>query len=306
MSQILELKNMREGYGEAVIELAKKDESVLLITADSGGKERKWFFENCKERLVETGIAEANSATVAAGLASEGYKPFLLNFAYLFGRMYNQISQSISEDAYKVSLAGYYAGVWGFGGRSHNCITDLAIMRALPNFHIFAPSDFWDTKSIVKEAYSLKGPSYIRLSGVPVPQIHESEPNFSPLRKYAEGSDCTIFCHGTMVNESILAKNEGKLNATIINVLQIKPLPKKDIIKEVKKTGKIVIVEEHSSIGGLAESISSLLSEEYPVPIKRIAVDDIFPVSVTIDVTCVYERFGISKKEIINTVQSIK
>ena len=130
MNKQIEYRKMREGYGDIVIELAEKDEKVVFVGADSGGHERKWFFENSRERLIETGIAEANSAAVAAALASDGFKPYLLNFAYLFGRMYNQISQSIAEDAYPVRMAGYYAGIWGFGGRSHNCITDLAFMRA--------------------------------------------------------------------------------------------------------------------------------------------------------------------------------
>ena len=138
MNENHELKKMREGYGDAVIDLAQKDEKIVFVGADSGGHERKWFFENAKERLIETGIAEANSAVIAGALASDGFKPFVLNFAYLHARMYNQISQSIAEDNYPVRMAGYYAGIWGFGGRSHNCITDLAFMRALPNFNVFA------------------------------------------------------------------------------------------------------------------------------------------------------------------------
>ena len=140
MNENHELKKMREGYGDAVIDLAQKDEKIVFVGADSGGHERKWFFENAKERLIETGIAEANSAVIAGALASDGFKPFVLNFAYLHARMYNQISQSIAEDNYPVRMAGYYAGIWGFGGRSHNCITDLAFMRALPNFNVFAAS----------------------------------------------------------------------------------------------------------------------------------------------------------------------
>ena len=117
MSESIELKKMRQGYGDALIELAQNDEKIVYVGADSGGHERKWFFDNAKERLIETGIAEANSAVVAAALASDGFKPFVLNFAYLHARMYNQISQSIAEDSYPVRMAGYYAGVWGFGGK---------------------------------------------------------------------------------------------------------------------------------------------------------------------------------------------
>jgi len=304
MSENSEFKKMREGYGDALIELGQKDDRIVYVCADSGGHERKWFFENSRERLIETGIAEANSAPIAAALASEGFKPFLLNFAYLLARMYNQISQSISEDSYPVSLAGYYAGVWGFGGRSHNCITDLAFMRALPNFHIFAASDYWEAKTLVRRVVTFNAPSYIRLSGVATPVVYDSEPKFAPFRKHLDGNDCTIFCHGTMVYESLQACLKEKLNASVINITQIKPLPKTEILKEVKKTGAVVVVEEHSYIGGLAESISSLLSETYPVPVKKICVDDIFPVSVRMEEPDVYKKFGISKNEILDAVKS--
>ena len=305
MSENNEFKKMRQGYGDTLIELAQNDEKIVYIGADSGGHERKWFFENAKERLIETGIAEANSAVVAGALASDGFKPFLLNFAYLHARMYNQISQSIAEDSYPVRMAGYYAGVWGFGGRSHNCITDLAFMRALPNFQIFAAADYWEAKTLVRKTAELSVPSYIRLSGVATPTVYDSEPEFTSFRKHKNGDDCTIFCHGTMVHESIQACLEENMNVSIVNIPQIKPLPEKEIISEVKKTGKAVVVEEHSYIGGLAESISSLLSEKYPIPIKKVCLDDIFPVSVRMEEENVYEKFGISRHHIIKSVKSI-
>jgi transketolase len=305
MTENIQLKKMREGYGDIIIELAQKDEKVVFVGADSGGHERKWFFENSRERLIETGIAEANSAAVAAALAVEGFKPYLLNFAYLFGRMYNQISQSIAEDAYPVRMAGYYAGVWGFGGRSHNCITDLAFMRALPNFQIFAPADFWETKTIMRKIADSNYPSYVRLSGVSTPTVYESEPDYAPIIKHREGNDCTIFTHGTMLHETLQANFENNSNVSIINIPQIKPLPDKEIIKEVKKTGAVVVVEEHSKIGGLGESISSLLSEEYPVPIKKVCVNDIFPGTVTMNETDVYKKFNISRENISTAVNDV-
>jgi len=305
MNKNSELKKMREGYGDVLIELAQKDEKIVYITADSGGHERNWFLKNAKERLIETGIAEANSAAIAAAFAAEGFKPFLMNFAYLHARMYNQISQSIAEDSYHVSLAGYYAGVWGFGGRSHNCINDLAFMRALPNFQIFAASDYWETKALVRNVATLNTPSYIRLSGIATPLVFDSEPKFIPFRKHQDGNDCTIFCHGTMVHEALQAHLKEKLNTSIVNISQIKPLPKNEIIQEVKKTGAAIVVEEHSHIGGLAESISSLMSETYPIPIKKVCVDDIFPCTVRTEEHNIYSKFGISKNEILDAVKSI-
>ena len=305
MNENHEYKKMREGYGEALIDLAQKDEKIVYVVADSGGHERKWFFENARERLIETGIAEANSAAIAGALASEGFKPFVLNFAYLHARMYNQISQSIAEDNYPVRMGGYYAGIWGFGGRSHNCINDLAFMRALPNFNIFAASDYWETKTLVRKAAALDAPSYIRLAGVPTPVVYDSEPEFLPFRKHRDGNACTIFCHGTMLHETLQACIEEKMSVSVVNIPQIKPLPKEQIIREVKKTGGAVVVEEHSYIGGLSESISSLLSENYPIPIKKVCVDDIFPVSIRMEEQNVYEKFGISTRQITKAAKLI-
>jgi transketolase len=305
MTEQVQMMKMRQGYGDALIELAKQNEKIVFISADCGAHERKWFYDNAKERLIETGIAEANSAAIAAGLASEGFKPYLLNFAYLLGRMYNQISQSIAEDAYPVSIAAYYGGVWGTGGRSHNCVTDLSMMRAFPNFHVYAPADYWETKTLIRKVNTLSGPSYVRLSGVPTPAVYSAEPEFSPVRTHQEGSDCTIFCHGTMVYESLKACKNRKLNCSVINISQIKPLPQDEIIREAKKTGAVVVAEEHSFIGGLAEAIALLLAEKYPVPVKKICVNDLFPMSVRMEESDVYGKYGISSDNIANAVDSV-
>lgn len=305
MTEQTQLMKMRQGYGDTVIELAKNNEKIIFVSADCGANERKWFHDNAPERLVETGIAEANSAAIAAGLASEGFKPYLLNFAYLLGRMYNQISQSISEDAYPVSIAAYYGGVWGTGGRSHNCVTDLSMMRAFPNFHVFAPADYWETRTIIRRVDKLNGPSYVRLSGIPTPTVYSQEPKFSPVRLEEEGSDCTIFCHGTMVHESLKARKVKNLNCSVVNVSQIKPLPEEDIIREAKKTGAVVIAEEHSFIGGLAEAIALLLAEKYPVPVRRICVNDMFPLSVRMEEENVYDKYGISFNNIAQAADQV-
>lgn len=305
MADNVQYKKMREAYADTVIELAKQDKEVVFVSVDCGAHEREFFKAEGMGRLVEMGIAEANSAGVAAGLAAEGLKPYVLNFAYLLGRMYNHISQSIAEDAYNVKIAAYYAGIWGIGGRSHNCVTDLAIMRALPNFTVYAPADYWETKTIVRKAHSIPGPTYVRLSGVPTPSVFDREPDFRPVRRMTVGDRCTIFCYGTMVYESLLANKEGDLNATVVNVSQIKPVPEEEIMAEAKKTGRVVIVEEHSRIGGLGEAICVLLSQNGPIATRVVAVPDVFPLSVLAETPNVYQHYGISYEEIIRAVCAV-
>lgn len=305
MEDKIELKKMREAYADTVIELAKTDPNIVFVSVDCGSHEREFFKQEAKGRLIEVGIAEANSAVVAAGMAVEGFKPHVLNFAYLIERMYNQISQSIAQDSYNVKIAAYYAGVWGIGGRSHNCIIDLPMMRALPNFSVFAPADYWETKAIVKHTNKMTTPTYMRMSGVPTPTVYKEEPIFQPLRVMEKGDSCTIFCHGTMVHEALLANKVGNLNANVVNVSQIKPLPAELIIEEARKTGKVIIAEEHSVIGGLGEAISTLLSQNEPMPIKIIAVADMYPLSVLFEEPDVYKYYGISHEDIINAFNKL-
>ena len=289
-------KKMREAYGDTLIELAHRDPAIIFVSADCGAHERA-FFER-EGRLIETGIAEQNSAGVAAGLAADGLKPHLLNFAYLLGRMYNHISQCICVDAYPVRIASYYAGVWGIGGKSHNCVTDISFMRALPNLTIFSPADYWETKTVVRYAETIPGPTYIRMAGVPTPTVFSAEPAFAPLRRLRDGDTVTIFCHGTSVSESVSACADGTIDAAIVNVTQLKPLPVEEIVREASQRPYVIVVEEHSRQGGAAEAIASVIAERCPRPTRIIAVPDVFPFSVLSEESDVYGRYGISARDI--------
>ena len=298
-------KKMREAFADTVIELARKDPALFFISADCGAQEREFFEKEGAGRLIETGIAEANSAVVAAALAAEGLKPYLLNFAYLLGRMYNQISQSICQDAYPVRINAYYAGVWGIGGRSHNCVNDLSLMRSLPNLSIFSPADYWETRALVRHADRLPGPTYIRLSGVPTPVVFDREPEFAPVRTWRRGRRCTILCHGTMVHEVLAANDMGHLDAEVVSVGQIKPFPEEEILASAKKTGRVVVVEEHSAIGGLGECVGLVLGRQCPMPMRLVAVPDMFAWSVLTEAADIYERYGISRRQIIDAVSDV-
>jgi transketolase len=296
---------MRDGYADALIDLATADSRVVFVSADCGARERDFFLKEAKGRLIETGIAEANSAAIAAGLAAEGYKPYLLNFAYLLARMYNQLGQSIALDAYDVKIAGYYAGVWGIGGRSHNCVTDLSMMRALPNFSIFAPADAAEARTLVRRAHAVDGPTYTRLAGVATPNVFDAEPSFRPVRRLTDGPRATIFCHGAMVAEALKANATYGFDASVVNVSQIKPLPAEDLVAEARRTGRVVIVEEHSTIGGAGEAIATLLAQECGVPVRVLGIPDAFPWSVLMEEPDVYGKYGIGAADIARAVEQL-
>jgi transketolase len=296
---------MRDGFADALVEIASNDPRVVFVSADCGAREREFFRLENAGRLIEVGIAEANSAVIAAGLAAEGFKPYLLNFAYLLGRMYNQLSQSIALDAYPVHIAAYYAGVWGSGGRSHNCTTDLSIMRALPNFTIFAPADDFEARALTRRAHAQDGPTYLRLAGVPTPRVFASEPSFRPLRRFTEGTRCTIFCHGAMVAEALEANNRGGLEASVVNIAQLKPLPAEDIVREARRTRRVVIVEDHSRIGGVGEGIAAILAEDGAIDVRLLGVPDVFPWSALMEEPDVYAKYGIGPEDIIRACESL-
>jgi transketolase len=178
-------------------------------------------------------------------------------------------------------------------------------MRPLPNLSIFSPADYWETAAVVRHAETVSGPTYIRLAGIPTPVVFNATPVFSPVRRLTEGRDCTVFCHGTSVAEALRARTEGGLDAAIVNVSQIKPLPVDAIVAEARRRPAVVVVEEHSRIGGLGEALAAAVAEHCPRPTAILGVPDVFPWSVLGEETGVYEHYGISARDIIAAARRI-
>lgn len=275
----------RESYGKALVELAKTNENVVVLDADLSKSTKTADFKAvAPERFFNMGIAEANMMGVAAGLSTCGKIPFVSTFAmFAAGRAFEQIRNSICYPRLNVKVCATHAGLTvGEDGASHQAIEDISLMRSIPNMIVINPADDVETKAAIKAIAELNGPCYVRLGRMPVDTINDIENYEFKLGKgvtLSEGNDVTIIGTGIMVEAALEAKEilskEG-INARVINIHTIKPIDNELIIKAAKETGVIVTAEEHSIIGGLGSAVSEVVCEEYPVPVLKVGVRDVF------------------------------
>ena len=275
----------RESYGNAVTELGKIHEEIVVLDADLAGATKTGIFKKAfPERHINCGIAEGNMMAVAAGLAAAGKVPFASSFAmFAAGRAFEQIRNSIGYPHLNVKICATHAGISvGEDGASHQCNEDIALMRTIPGMTVICPSDDIEAKAAVKAAYELNGPVYMRFGRLAVPVINTNPDYKFEIGKgivLREGKDVTIIANGLCVNSAMEAAEllaADGIDAKVINIHTIKPLDKELVVAAAKETGKVVTVEEHSVIGGLGSAVCDALCELAPTPVKKIGVQDVF------------------------------
>lgn len=274
---------MYTGHNEALIELAKENEDVILLYADfAQGKAGQYYREECPERIHNLGIAEGNMITVAAGLAAAGKIPFThCHNIFAIGRGYNQIRQ-IAFDKLNVKMVLCNSGMlWEFMGASHQMIEDITSLRAIPDLVLISPSDAIEAKKSSKAASKYKGPVAIRLAQPGIPTIYKEDYPFEIGKAVTirEGDDVTIVSTGIMVHEALeaasLLSKEG-LEARVINMHTLKPVDQAAIKKAAQETGTIVTVEDSNILGGLGGIVAEIITESFLIPLQRIGVRDRF------------------------------
>lgn len=282
MAEVIK-KATREGYAAALEELSSNPD-IIVMDADLGAATKSASFKKfAPERFIDTGIAEANMMGVAAGLATCGKTVFASSFAmFAVGRAFEQVRNSIAYPQLNVKICATHAGISvGEDGATHQCNEDIALMRSLPNMVVINPADAIEAKAAILEAARHEVPVYVRLGRLAIPQIFNDNYRFRIGKGtiLADGDDVTIVATGLMVNEALksceLLKNHG-ISARVVNISTIKPIDKALIVESAKKTGCIVTAEEHSVIGGLGSAVAEVLSEECPVPLVRVGVNDVF------------------------------
>lgn len=284
MSEIKKVAT-RDSYGDALVELGKEHENLVVMDADLAGATKTDKFKKAfPERFLDCGIAEANMAGIAAGLSTCGKIPFISSFAmFAAGRAYEQVRNSIGYPHLNVKIGATHAGISvGEDGATHQCLEDLALMREIPGMVVLNPCDDIEARAAVKAAYEYVGPVYLRFGRLAVPVVNDEAAYEFQIGKgvvLKEGTDVSIFATGLEVYEALEA---GKLleadgiNAEIINIHTIKPLDEELVAASAAKTGKVVTVEEHSVVGGLGSAVCECLSEKLPTKVKRIGVNDVF------------------------------
>ena len=284
MSEVKKIAT-RQSYGETLVELGKEHDNLVVLDADLAEATKTAFFKKeFPDRHIDCGIQEADMIGIAAGLASCGKVPFCSTFAmFAAGRAYEQVRNSVGYPHLNVKIGATHAGISvGEDGATHQCLEDIALMRVIPGMVVINPADAVEARAAVIAAYEYDGPVYLRFGRLAVPVINDRpDYKFEWGKGYVgkEGTDVTIIATGVEVAAAIdaaeLLEKEG-INAEIVNIHTIKPIDKDLIVKEAEKTGKVVTVEEHSVIGGLGSAVCEVLSENHPLPVKRIGVYDRF------------------------------
>ena len=275
----------RESYGNALAELGKEHEDIVVLDADLAAATTTGVFKKAfPERHIDCGIAECNMIGVAAGLAATGKVPFASSFAmFAAGRAFEQVRNSVGYPKLYVKIGATHAGISvGEDGATHQCNEDIALMRTIPGMVVINPSDDVEAKAAVKAAYEHQGPVYMRFGRLAVPVINDNEDYKFELGKgvvLREGKDVAIIATGLPVANCLEAAEklaaEG-IDAKVINIHTIKPLDEELIVAAAKETGKVVTVEEHSVIGGLGSAVCDVLCEQAPTKVLKIGINDTF------------------------------
>ena len=294
---------IRDAFGEALKKLGGVNDKVVALDADVGGSTKSAVFgKEYSDRYFNVGISEMNMVSMAAGLAADGYIPFANTFAvFLTTRGADPIQALISYDKLNVKLAGTYCGLSdSYDGASHQAITDIALMRAIPNMTVVSVSDAVETEKAVFAAAEYEGPVYLRLSRAAAPVIYDENMKFKIGKGITvrEGKDVTIIATGTVLHKAIeaaeLLKTEG-ISANVVDMHTIKPIDKELIISCAKNTGAIVTVEEHSVYGGLGSAVAEVLAEECLAPIEIVGATEF---AESGDYEQLLEKYGYSAKSI--------
>ena len=274
----------RDSYGNALAELGAEFDNLVVLDADLAGATKTGTFKKAfPQRHFDCGIAEANMICVAAGMSTAGLVPFASSFAmFAAGRAFEQVRNSIGYPHLNVKIGATHGGISvGEDGASHQCCEDFALMRSIPGMTVICPADGVEAEAAVKAAYEMDGPVYLRFGRLALPVFHDESYEFviGKGEILRDGKDVAIIANGLMTYEAIKAGEElaeAGINAMVINMPTIKPLDEELVIAAAKKCGKVITCEEHSIIGGLGEAVCSYLSETYPIPVKRIGVNDEF------------------------------
>jgi transketolase len=301
----------RESYGRALAEYGAMYENLVVMDADlTKSTMTTYFKEKYPERFINTGIAEGNMMSVAAGIASTGKTVFASTFAmFAAGRAFEQVRNSIGYPHLNVKIGATHAGISvGEDGATHQCIEDIALMRVIPGMTVISPADDMQTRAAVKAAIEHDGPVYLRIGRLPVPVIYDANYTMSIGKGdiLREGSDVTIVATGLTVGESLAAAEllaADGISAEVINISTIKPIDEELLIASAKKTGLVVTAEEHNIIGGLGGAVAEVLSEKCPTRMVRIGVQDKFGKSGK--PAQLLDMYGISAAKIAERIRAV-
>lgn len=295
----------RKVASDTLLELAKNDKDILVLTSDSRGSASLVpFAEALPNQLIEVGIAEQNIVGIAAGLAASGKKPFVASPAcFLSMRSIEQIKVDVAYSQTNVKLIGISGGVsYGALGMSHHSLQDLAVTRAIPGLHVMIPADRHETKRMFEALVDYDTPVYVRIGRNPVEDCYKSDEYDFEIGKAVtmnDGTDLTLIAIGETVRvalDSAEALQREGIQCRVLNMHTIKPLDEAAIIKAAEETGLIITLEEHSIYGGLGAAVSEVVSQNHPVPVKILGIPDEPPIAGKTEE--VFNHYGLSAENV--------
>ena len=304
-----ETKATRAAYGEALVKLGHENDKIVVLDADlSNATMTMNFAREFPNRHFDVGIAEANMVDMAAGMSTMGLIPFCSTFAVFAGRSYDQIRNGVCYPRFNVKLAFTHAGLSvGEDGGSHQCIEDLALMRAIPGMTVICPADSNETRKAVFAAAEMQGPVYLRLARLASPVFEEDYPfEIGKANVMRDGTDVAVFATGLMVSAALeaakLLEAEGK-SVAVINVHTIKPIDAQCVMDYAQKCSRVVTVEEHSVIGGLGDAVADVLMGKICCQFKKIGIQDQFGQSGKAKE--VLKEYGLTAPQIAESIKEI-
>ncbi len=273
---------LRHAFGPNLVPIAESRDDVVAVTADLGGSLNIGpFAEQFPERYYNCGVAEESMIGICAGLAAQGFLPFALTFASFLGRGVDHIRQSIGHNRLKVVVVGSHGGISnGMDGPSAHAIEDVAIMRAMPSFAVVAPSDPNQMEAVLRAVAEYPTSVYLRLYREPLPVVFSAEEGrefeIGKASVHHEGSDITLVATGPHVGfcREWLPELADLGSIELIGCPTITPLDEDTILASVRKTGRVVTVEDHLLAGGLGAAVAELLGEQRPAPLRRVGLSD--------------------------------
>ena len=304
-------KDTRTGFGDGIVEVARKNSNVVALTADlAGSLKLNQFIKEFPDRYFQCGIAEANMMGIAAGMTIGGKIPYTTTFAnFSTGRVYDQIRQSIAYSGKNVKICASHAGITlGEDGATHQILEDIGLMKMLPGMTVIVPCDYNQTKAATMAIAEYIGPVYLRFGRPVWPIFTDANSKFEigKAQIFSEGIDVSIFCCGHMVWNSIQAGivlQEKGINAEVINIHTVKPIDEDAVVSSLKKTRCAVTVEEHNVIGGLGDAIAQVAAKPFPIPIEYVGTQDTFGESGTPKE--LLKKYGLDVPDIIKAAEKV-
>lgn len=304
-------ESTRVEYGKVLAQLGEEHPEIVVLDADlSGSTQTARFAKVFQDRFFNVGIAEQDMMGTAAGLALGGKVPFASTFAiFATGRAWEQIRQTIAYGNLNVKIVASHGGVTvGEDGGSHQAIEDLALMRVLPNMSVLVPADGSETRAMVRWAVTYQGPVYLRTSRIPFPVIHDDSYTFELGRGHIlrEGDDVTLAGIGLMVHQCLAAADllsKQGITARVLNLSCLKPLDWELVVDSARRTRCMVTAEEHMATGGLGTTVSEVLTEFYPTPLRRVGIRDTFGLSGKPD--DLLKHFGLTPEDITRAALTV-